>query len=73
MMSPPEPVVVEVVAPTAVGSRQILRAYMDEVASRYYGRQASGSSPNQELRLQEDFDGSVLFLLEDLVGLRRLV
>jgi hypothetical protein len=36
----PEPVLVEVVAPDASAASQILRSYIDDVASRHYGRQA---------------------------------
>ena len=37
----PEPVLIEVVAPSAPAASQILRSYIDDVASRYYGRQAT--------------------------------
>ena len=33
----PEPVLIEVVAPSASAASQILRSYIDDVASRYYG------------------------------------
>jgi len=36
----PEPVLIEVVAPSALTASQVLRSYIDDVASRYYGRQA---------------------------------
>jgi hypothetical protein len=37
----PEPVLIEVVAPSALTASQALRSYIDDVASRYYGRQAT--------------------------------
>jgi hypothetical protein len=37
----PEPVLIEVVAPDASAASQILRSYINDVASRYYGRQAT--------------------------------
>jgi hypothetical protein len=39
--SSPEYVVVERIAASTAGARQVLRCYMDEVVSRYYRRQAT--------------------------------
>ena len=46
----PEPVLIEVVAPDAPAAGQILRSYIDDVAIRYYGRQATGQEIDASLR-----------------------
>jgi GNAT superfamily N-acetyltransferase len=48
--SSPEPVLIEVVAPDASAASQILRSYIDDVASRYYGRQATDEEIDASLR-----------------------
>jgi hypothetical protein len=51
----PEPVLIEVVAPDAPVAGQILRSCIDDVAIRYYGRQATGqeidASPREDPRI----------------------
>ena len=46
----PEPVLIEVVAPDAAAASQILRSYIDDVASRHYGRQATDEEIDASLR-----------------------
>lgn len=46
----PEPVLIEVVAPGAPAASQILRSYIDDVASRYYGRPATDEEIDDSLR-----------------------
>jgi hypothetical protein len=46
----PEPVLIEVVAPGAPAASQILRSYINDVASRYYGRQATDQEIDASLR-----------------------
>lgn len=46
----PEPVLIEVVAPSAPAASQILRSYIDHVASRYYGRPATDEEIDASLR-----------------------
>jgi GNAT superfamily N-acetyltransferase len=48
--SSPEPVLIEVVAPDASAASQILRSYIDDVASRYYGGQATDEEIDASLR-----------------------
>ena len=50
MDSSPEPVLIEVVAPEASAASQILRSYIDDVASRYYGWQATDEEIDVSLR-----------------------
>lgn len=45
-----EHVVVELMAPSTAGAPQILRCYMDEVVSRYYGRQATEEEIDAAIR-----------------------
>jgi len=46
----PEPVLIEVVAPDAAAASQILRSYINDVASRHYGRQATDEEIDASLR-----------------------
>jgi hypothetical protein len=46
----PEPVLIEVVAPDASAANQILPSYIDDDASRYYGRQATDEEIDVSLR-----------------------
>jgi GNAT superfamily N-acetyltransferase len=46
----PEPVLIEVVAPDALAACQILRSYVADVASRYYGRPARDEEIDASLR-----------------------
>jgi hypothetical protein len=52
----PEPVLIEVVAPDASAASQILRSYIDDVASRYYGRQATDEEIDASLREDPSID-----------------
>jgi GNAT superfamily N-acetyltransferase len=52
----PEPVLIEVVAPDASAASQILRAYIDDVASRYSGRQATDEWIDVSLREDPSID-----------------
>lgn len=52
----PEPVLIEVVAPGASAASQILRSYIDDVASRYYGRQATDEEIDASLREDPSID-----------------
>jgi ribosomal protein S18 acetylase RimI-like enzyme len=52
----PEPVLIEVVAPDASAASQILRSYIDDVASRYYGRQATDEEIDASLREDPSVD-----------------
>jgi len=46
----PDQIVIERVAPVSPAAQHVLRAYTDEVASRYYGRQASEDEIDAALR-----------------------
>lgn len=46
----PEPVLIEIVAPSASAANQALRSCIDDVASRYYGRQATDEEIDAALR-----------------------
>jgi len=46
----PEPVLIEVVTPDASAASEILLSYIDDVASRYYGRQATDEEIDASLR-----------------------
>lgn len=52
----PESVRIEVVAPDASDASQILRCYVDDVASRYYGRQATDEEIDASLREDPSMD-----------------
>jgi GNAT superfamily N-acetyltransferase len=52
----PELVLIEVVAPDASAASQILRSYIDDVASRYYGRQATDEEIDASLREDPSID-----------------
>jgi GNAT superfamily N-acetyltransferase len=52
----PEPVLIEVVAPDALAAIQILRSYIDDVASRYFGRQATDEEIDASLREDPSVD-----------------
>jgi GNAT superfamily N-acetyltransferase len=52
----PEPVLIEVLAPGASAASQILRSYIDDVASRYYGRQATDEEIDVSLREDPSID-----------------
>jgi GNAT superfamily N-acetyltransferase len=52
----PEPVLIEVVAPDASAASQILRSYIDDVASRYYDRQATDEEIDASLREDPSID-----------------
>lgn len=52
----PEPVLIEVVAPDASAASQILRSYIDDVASRYYGRQATDEEIDASRREDPSID-----------------
>jgi GNAT superfamily N-acetyltransferase len=52
----PEPVLIEVVAPDASAASQILRSYIDDVASRYYGRQATDEEIDTSLCADPSID-----------------
>ena len=52
----PEPVLIEVVAPDASAASQILRSCIDDVASRYYGRQATDEEIDASLREDPSVD-----------------
>ncbi len=45
-----EPADIDVVAPSVSAASQILRSYIDDVASRYYGRQATDEEIDTSLR-----------------------
>ena len=51
----PEPVFIEVVAPDATAASRILRSYIDDVASRNYGRQAT----DEEIDASQHEDPSI--------------
>ena len=52
----PELVLIEVVAPDASAASQILWSYIDDVASRYYGRQATDEEIDASLREDPSID-----------------
>jgi GNAT superfamily N-acetyltransferase len=52
----PEPVLIGVVAPDASAASQILRLYINDVASRYYGRQATDDEIDAALREDPSID-----------------
>ncbi|MBC7561007.1 MAG: GNAT family N-acetyltransferase, partial [Dermatophilaceae bacterium] len=52
----PEPVLIDVLAPDASAACQILRSYIDDVASRYYGRQATDEEIDASLREDPSID-----------------
>ena len=52
----PEPVLIEVVAPDAAAASQILRSYINDVASRHYGRQATDEEIDASLREDSSSD-----------------
>jgi len=52
----PEPVLIEVVAPDASAASEILRSYIDDVASRYYGRPATDEEIDASLREDPSID-----------------
>ena len=52
----PEPVLIEVVAPDASAASHILRSYIDDVASRYYGRRATDEEIDASLREDPSID-----------------
>jgi hypothetical protein len=47
---PREPILIEVVAPSSSAAGQALRSYIDDVASSYYGRQATDEEIDTALR-----------------------
>ena len=51
-----EPVLIEVVAPDASAANQILRSHINDVASRYYGRQATDEEIDASLREDPSID-----------------
>jgi GNAT superfamily N-acetyltransferase len=51
-----EPLLIEVVAPDTPAASEILRDYMDDVASRYYGRQATDEEIEAALREDPSID-----------------
>ena len=52
----PAPVFIEVVAPDASAASRILRSYIDDVASRYYGRQATDEEIDASQREDPSID-----------------
>jgi GNAT superfamily N-acetyltransferase len=52
----PGPVLIEVMAPDASAASQILRSYIDDVASRFYGRQATDEEIDVSLREDPSID-----------------
>jgi len=51
-----EPVLIEVVAPSTSAARQVLRSYLDDVASRYFGRPATDEEIDAALREDPSID-----------------